>query len=29
MAADAWGWEEGGTWPGVHVVGMVSAGQAR
>ena len=29
MAADAWGWEEGGAWPGVHVVGMVAAGQAR
>ena len=25
MAADAWGWEEGGAWPGVHVVGMVAA----
>ena len=29
MAADAWGWEEGGAWPRVHVVGMVAAGQAR
>jgi len=33
MAADAWGvkrgWEEGGAWLGVHVVGMVAAGQAR
>ena len=28
-AADAWGWEEGGAWPGVHVVGIVAAGQAK